>query len=184
MTTINSEAVTNLEAAEQAAAEARSAYESAVSEGRMERAQEAQAAAHKADADAARWRDRLEVLEAARAASEAEGLERKAATAERKANQAAECEQALAAKVAQATQTLEALVAKVEESSANSFRAAMAANSAADAAGIERPRLSRQPLKGRTDAAGLLRQAQRLGRALDAQHRSVLSTSESRRKAG
>ena len=180
--TETAEARASLEAAEEAAAEARSAYETAVAEGRMERAQEAQSAAHKADADAARWRDRLEVLEAARAATLAEGLQRKAAQAERKANQAAESEQALAAKVAQATQTLEALVAKVEESSADSFRAAMAANSAADAAGIERPRLSRQPLK--TDAAGLLRQAQRLGRALDAQERSVLSTSESRRKAG
>jgi len=182
MTTINSEARANLEAAEQAGEQARIAYESAVAEGRMELAQQAQSAAHKADNDVARWRDRLKVLEAARAASEAEGLERRAGRAEREANKAAECEQALAAKVAQATQTLESLVAKVEESSANAFRSAMAANRAADAAGIERPRLSRQPLK--TDAAALLRQAQRLGRALDAQHRSVLSTSEIRRKAG
>ena len=183
MTTINSEAVTNLEAAEQAAEEARSAYDTAVAAGDMERARQAAEAARAADAEAQRWSDRVAALEAEHREKAQRQADQKLKQATKRAEEKAEAERQAAAEVSDIAERMAVLLDRLKAASDESFRSTSAMIRAAADAGKDAPSV-RTPASREADPRHLLKHGQAICRAFDMQDKSAIDQTSRRRKAG
>ena len=183
MTTINSEAVTNLEAAEQAAGEARSAYETAVAAGDMERARQAAEAARAADAEAQRWSDRVAALDAEHREKAQRQADQKLKQATKRAEEKAEAERQAAAEVGHIAEQMRVLLDRLAATSSESFKATAAMQRAADEAKREAPRV-RTPISREADPKPLMHFAKHIAGQFDVQSSSVTNQNSRDRKAG
>ena len=178
-----SEAEESLATAQQAAQEARAAYETAVSAGDMETAAEAQKAARVADAEAQRWGDRLAVIDAEKAEADQRRADKRLAESVAAAEKAAEAESEAHRELIEAVATLKAVRQKLDVVHSEASTAVMAVNRAAADADRPAPRVDRSDLHRLSEPRKLLALAKEIASVSNFQSGQVTRLG-SRRKAG
>lgn len=176
------EAQHELAAAQEAAEEARSAYQAAIDRGDMEAASQAQQAAHKADTDAERWADRLAVLEAEQRDRAQANADRKLADAVANAEKATEAESKAHRELIEAVATLRAVRQKLDAVHSEASTAVMAVNRAAADADRPAPRVDRSDMRRLSEPRELLALAKEIANVSNYQSGEVTRL-DSRRKA-
>ena len=177
------EAEDALATAQQAAHEARSAYQAAIDRGDMESASQAQQAAHRADSDAQRWADRLAVIDSEKAEADQRRADKRLAEAVAVAEKAAEAESEAHRELIEAVATLKAVRQKLDAVHSEASTAVMAVNRAAADADRPAPRVDRSDLHRLSEPRKLLALAKEIASVSNFQSGQVTRLG-SRRKAG